>query len=65
MSIREIAQKNILKRKLYAEQVADNNLDKILKDDEIRILFVACKQLVVEIAKLEVSGKDSTDKRKQ
>ena len=65
MSVREIAQKNILKRKLYAEQVADNNLDKVLADDEIRILFVACKKLVVEIAKLEVAGRDSSEKKKE
>ena len=52
MSIRDSAIKNILKRKLLAEGVADKNLNKVLQDEEIRILFVACKRLVVQIAKL-------------
>lgn len=65
MSIRDIALKNILKRKLYAEEIADKNLDMVLKDDEIRILFVACKKLVVEIAKLEVAGRDATNEKKK
>lgn len=65
MSIRDTALKNILKRKLQAEDVADKNLDRVLKDEEIRILFVACKKLVVEIAKLEVSGRDASKEKKQ
>ena len=60
MSIRDSALKNILKRKLLAEEIADKNLNSVLKDEEIRILFVDCKRLVVEIAKLEVSGKDAS-----
>ena len=65
MSIRDVALKNILKRKLYAEEVADKNLNMVLKDEEIRILFVACKKLVVDIAKLEVSGGDASAEKKK
>lgn len=65
MSVREIAQKEILKRKLNAEKIADENLNRVLQDEEIKILFVACKRLVVEIAKLEVAGRDATNKRKE
>lgn len=63
MNIRDIALKNILKRKLFAEEVADKNLNKVLQDDDVRILFVACKKLVVDIAKLEVAGRDATKER--
>lgn len=65
MSVRLIAEKNILKRKLQAEEQADKNLDKVLKDENVRVLFVKCKKLVVEIAKLEVAGRDAKDKRKE
>lgn len=63
MSVREIAEKNILKRKLQAEMLADENLNNALQDEEIKILFVKCKRLIVEIARLEVDGKDSKEKR--
>lgn len=65
MSVRETALKEILKRKIRAEEIADKNLDKVLQDEEIRILFVACKKLVVEIAKLEVAGRDASAKKKE
>ena len=65
MSIRHVALKNILKRRIAAEEQADQNLTQVLKDDEIKILFVACKKLVVEIAKLEVAGRDATEQRKK
>ena len=65
MNTRLIAEKNILKRKLQAEEIADKNVNKVLKEDDIRILFVKCKKLVVDIAKLEVDGKDSSEKRKE
>lgn len=63
MGIRDTALKNILKRKLSAEELADKNLNMVLQDEEIRILFVACKKLVVEIAKLEVAGRDATNEK--
>jgi len=59
------AEKVILKRKLDAEARADRNLDNALVDDNIRVLFVKCKKLVVEIAKLEVDGKDASAQRKE
>lgn len=65
MKARLIAEKNILKRKLEAEEIADANLNKVLQDENVRILFVKCKKLVVEIAKIEVDGKKATEKRKE
>lgn len=59
MEIRSKALKTILKRKLDAEALADEKLTEVLRDEEIKILFVACKKLIVDIAKLEVDGKDS------
>ena len=44
-----VAEKNILKRKLRAEEIADANLNKVLKDENVRMLFVKCKKLVVDI----------------
>ena len=63
MSVRDSALKNILKRKLLAEDNADKNLNAVLQDEDIRILFVDCKRLVVDIAKLEVSGRDATNEK--
>lgn len=63
MSIRSIAEKNILKRKLEAEELADRNLNRVLQDENIRVVFVKCKQLVVQIAKLEVDGKSAKNER--
>ena len=57
MSAKSAAEKIILKRKLEAEKVADENLNIVLKNDKAKMLFVKCKQLIVEIAKLEVAGK--------
>lgn len=65
MGALETAEKNILKKKLEAERIADINLNNVLKDENVRILFAKCKSLVVEIAKLEVDGKSAKDKRKE
>lgn len=65
MSVRSTAEKNILKKKLEAEEIADRNLNKVLKDDNIKVLFVKCKQLVVKIAKLECDGKPAIDERNE
>lgn len=63
MSVRSTAEKIILKRKLQAEELADTNLNKVLKDENVRVLFVKCKQLVVQIARLEVEGKSAKAER--
>ena len=63
MGVRETAERVILRRKLDAERIADENLDSVLKDDNIRVLFVRCKELVVDIARLEVDGKDAGKER--
>lgn len=63
MSVRSVAEKNILKRKLEAEEIADRNLNNALKDENIKVLFVKCKQLVVKIARLEVEGKSAKAER--
>lgn len=65
MSIRLIAEKNILKKKLEAEDLADRNLNEVLKDENVRILFVKCKKLVVDIAKLDCEGKSSKALREE
>jgi len=65
MNVRLIAEKNILKRKLDAEELADKNLNKVLKDENVKLLFVKCKKLVVEIAKIEVEGKKAEKERKE
>ncbi len=65
MSVRFDAERNILKRKLKAEQLAESKVNEVLKDDNARILFVKAKQLVVEIAKLDVAGKSSKKKREE
>ena len=53
MSVKLTAERNILKRKLRAEETAEKNVNAVLKDESVRILFVKAKQLVVDIAKLE------------
>ena len=63
MSVLSTAEKNILKKKLRAEEIADKNLNNVLKDENVRFLFLKCKSLIVEIAKIEVSGKSAKDKR--
>lgn len=65
MSARLNAEKTILKRKLHAEEVADKNLNNILKDENIKVIFVQCKSLIVDIAKLDVAGKDSSKEREE
>lgn len=65
MSALENAEKKVLKRKVDAERESDLNLNKLLQDERAKILFVKCKRLVVEIAKLEVDGKDSSSKREE
>lgn len=63
MNARLIAEKNILKRKLRAEDVAEHNLNKVLADENVKVLFMKCKKLVVEVAKLEVDGLDASKER--
>ena len=65
MSVKLTAERNILKRKLLAEQTAEKNVNNVLKDENVRILFVKAKQLVVDIAKLDVAGKSSKKKREE
>ena len=65
MNARLVAEKNILKRKLEAERIADINVNKVLENEEIKIIFVKCKRLVVEIAKLEVVGQDASKQREE
>lgn len=65
MEIRDNALKTILKRKMFAEARADEKLNEVLKDEDIKILFVASKQLIVDIAKLEVDGKDASHLKKE
>lgn len=65
MSVKLTAERNILKRKILAEQAAEKNVNAVLKDESVRILFVKAKQLVVEIAKLDVAGKSSKKKREE
>ena len=42
MGVRETAEKIILRRKLEAERIADENLNYVLQDDNIKMLFVRC-----------------------
>ena len=59
MDIRSIALKNILKKKMIVEDKAEKTLSEVLKIEKIRGLFVECKMLIVEIAKLEVAGQSA------
>jgi len=63
MGARESAEKIILRRKLEAERIADNNLNIALENDTARMLFVKCKKLVVDIAKKEVNGSRADELR--
>jgi len=63
MGVREKALKGILRKKLNAESLAERNINNALADDDIKILFVKCKKLIVDIAKVEVSGTRATDLR--
>lgn len=65
MSAKSTAEKIILKRKLEAEKIADENLNIVLKNEKAKMLFVKCKQLIVEIAKLEVAGKTAKSEREK
>ena len=65
MSVRFDAERNILKRKLKAEQLAESRVNEVLKDENARLLFMKAKQLVVEIAKLDVAGESSREKREE
>ena len=65
MSVRLIAEKNILKKKLQAEENADRKLNQVLQDENVRLLFMKCKRLVVDIAKIEVEGKIATAEREE
>lgn len=63
MSVREKAIKEILRRKLNAESNAERNINEALKDDDIKLLFLKCKKLIVDIAKVEVGGIKAKDLR--
>ena len=63
MSIREKALKEILRKKLDAEIIAEKNINEALKDEDIKLLFVKCKRLIVDIAKKEVDGNRADDLR--
>ena len=65
MGIRDIALKNILKKKVLAEKIADENITNALLNDDIKVLFVDCKRLIVDIAKREVEGKNAKDLRER
>lgn len=65
MGALETAEKNILKKKMEAERVADNNLTSVLQDENVRVLFVKAKKLVVEIAKKEVDGIYAKEERQE
>lgn len=65
MTIRDNAIKEILKRKLNAEMIAEKNIDKVLEDEDIKILFIKCKKLVVDIAKFELGGNRATELRNE
>ena len=60
ISVRDIALGNIKLRKSNAEKQADLNLQELLKNDEVRKLYVTCKSLMVDIAKADFRGEDST-----
>lgn len=65
MNVRLTAEKNILKKKLQAEDRADKKLSEVLQDENIRVLFGKCKSLIVEIARSEVDGKDAKSLRNE
>ena len=65
MGVREKALKEILRKKLNAESLAERTVNIALSDDEIKILFVKCKKLIVDIAKLEVGGTKATTLREE
>lgn len=60
IGIKDIALGNIKLRKSNAEKLADINLQELLKNDDIRKLYVTCKSLMVDIAKADFRGEDST-----
>lgn len=63
MSVRDKALKEILRKKIYAETIAERNIDEALKDEDIKLLFMKCKKLIVDIAKKEVDGICARDLR--
>ena len=60
ISVKDLAKGNLKIRKSNAEKQADLNLQELLKNDEIRKLYVTCKSLMVDIAKADFRGEDST-----
>ena len=60
MNIRDIALSNIKSRKSNADMVADNNLKTLLLDEDIKTPYILCKSLMIDIAKAEFRGEDST-----
>lgn len=65
MNIRDLACKNILKKKMRAENDADIMLGRVLENDEIRELYSESKKLIVDIAKTELDGKTAVDLKEQ
>ena len=65
MDIRDLACKNILKKKMRAENDADIMLGRVLENDEIRELYSESKKLIVDIAKTELDGKTAVDLKEQ
>lgn len=63
MNIRDLACKNILKKKMRAENDADILLSKVLENDEIRKLYSESKELIIEIARTELNGKSAKELR--
>ena len=60
ISVKDIALGNIKLRKSNAEKQADLNLQELLKNEEVKKLYVTCKSLMVDIAKADFRGEDST-----
>ena len=60
ISVKDLAKGNLKIRKSNAEKQADLNLQELLKNNEIRKLYVTCKSLMVDIAKADFRGEDST-----
>ena len=48
----------LLKRKLNAEKIADENLKRALKDEEFKVLYSKFKQLQIDCAKAQVYNKN-------
>lgn len=60
ISVKDIAKGNIKLRKSNAEKLADLNLQELLKNEGIKKLYVTCKSLMLDIAKADFRGEDSS-----